>query len=364
MDSSDTNKQSIRQLLQTIEGVEAVERLHHTDRSNQWLLVVQKDKIQNLTAYMQHNLGLLYKSRVTAVPKLITYNIDTGETAYRLLLKETNYGKIGTYAEVLTKRFPTVPAQGNRPTRPTQEQHEKHNKSDQSERAFHSNRRSSQNTDQRATKKVQHTRISHSNTTQHLLSNTEERGNIIRRHMETDTDTHHMTQSIADERDFPPLETTNDKMETNQTIDNLEQTLTKKLFQIEKTNTEWMQKMEQQMEERLDSILDTKLLTMSQVVADAVTKKLMKVIKEKIGGSENKHSVLENKNNHRITQDSPMKGDQDTPDSNVTKDRKTIEIQKDRTIDTSNTIQQGQPPSTKNDSPHDYLPHESMHSAR
>ena len=103
--TTNEDKNSIRNVLMKCTGIIAVERTYHTEKRGQWLLVIKQNQYQVVTQYINKNIEQLYKKRNDKTNKLITYTLDTNKTAYRLKLTPTYTGKVGTYAEVLKRRF-------------------------------------------------------------------------------------------------------------------------------------------------------------------------------------------------------------------------------------------------------------------
>ena len=105
LSKTDKEPESIKELLLQCEGILAVERTFHTETKGQWLLVIQKNKTQTVTNYINSNIEKIYRKKREKKTRLITYKSDATSKAYRLQIVPTYTGKVGTYAEVLKKRF-------------------------------------------------------------------------------------------------------------------------------------------------------------------------------------------------------------------------------------------------------------------
>ncbi len=98
--------ESIRTMLLQCEGVSAVEPTYQTDSRGQWNIVVDKNSVRHLSDYIQKNLSSLYVNRKGQKSKLIESKQETQNPSYKLILVDQADSKVGSYAEVLKRRFP------------------------------------------------------------------------------------------------------------------------------------------------------------------------------------------------------------------------------------------------------------------
>ena len=99
-------KGSIQQLLLSCDGVFAVEPTFQTEQRGSWILVVSKDKIREVTKFIEINLAQIYARKQLSC-KLMSMTQNTKNVGYKLLTVEKTTNKVGTYAEVLRRRYPT-----------------------------------------------------------------------------------------------------------------------------------------------------------------------------------------------------------------------------------------------------------------
>ncbi len=115
-------KEPIQNMLMQCEGVSAVEPTYQTDRRGQWNIVVDKSMVTDLSEYVQNNLSQIYSNRTGKKSKLLITNMQEKQNpSYKLILVDTVESKVGSYAEVLKRRFPqqqvvnTPPSNQHRP---------------------------------------------------------------------------------------------------------------------------------------------------------------------------------------------------------------------------------------------------------
>ena len=303
MEATDKTSESIRKLLMKMDGVEAVEKMYHTDYSRQWLLIIEKEKIHKLVTQVQQNLPQLYNRRITKNPKLITYKLDTGITGYRLMETEGNNGKIGSYAEVLKRRFPTV----------------EENTGTLSNTRIQVSRKDGSPTQKAVTeemnKQVGATSGGHSTNIRHQRDGTAEQEKVLQRNergqindREEDNSGDETQPSNTDREDV-----TNNIQEKIQT---LERGFNDRLVELEQSNKRLLENIDARIEKQVERALDKKADQISNTIAAMVTRRLMKAItgintvhKQKQIQANNQ--VIEN----RITQESPLKTRNDDLDT-------------------------------------------------
>ena len=126
MDWQQQDTHTIRETLSKAPGVWNIEATHQTDFRGQWMLVVNKDQIQQLTDFVTQNTEKIYKNKKGQQPKLFTHQYDKQTTGYKLAMTENNRSTVGTYAEVLTRRF--APTEKSKMTRSVEAQRAAHQK--------------------------------------------------------------------------------------------------------------------------------------------------------------------------------------------------------------------------------------------
>ena len=109
MDHTEENQPTIRELLINANGVHTIEQTYQTIRKGQWLLVVDKEKVQSLAQYIKQNAVKIYRNKKGTLPKLVTHQVDKGLHGYKMQMTDSVMHTVGTYAEVLTRRFSSIP---------------------------------------------------------------------------------------------------------------------------------------------------------------------------------------------------------------------------------------------------------------
>jgi len=99
--------ETIKDILLKGPGVKALEKTHQTQYKGQWLVVVRKDSVSSLMKYITKNLPSIYKNKLGQQPKLITYQTEQQSVGHKLVMMETHMRKVGTYADILMRRFKT-----------------------------------------------------------------------------------------------------------------------------------------------------------------------------------------------------------------------------------------------------------------
>ena len=284
---------TIQDILMRCQGVMGIEPIYQTDRRGQWNILVQKDKVSQLSNFVKENLSLIYSNRKDKIPKLIERNNDPKE-GYKLILVDKSLSKVGTYAEVLTRRFPSRASGSERDT-------PKHNMEKPTE--THNNEKSLAATNQKEGNKTPNTErnVSQGATTSiaSLLKDT--KTNSVLKVFENNFTTR-MEKSIKErveesihgiKNQIKALEqnlranvtvedtehiqkTFHKKVEQNNieihnTIKGVEQTFSSGLSNLENITRNLKTELENQVDTKIDKIVDSKLRAASQLIADTVT---------------------------------------------------------------------------------------------
>ncbi len=101
----EVRKNTLKDYLLDIPGVLAVERTFYTNSRGQWLLVIDQKQSENVKQYFEEQLTIIYRAKRDCKIRLLTYQVPNSNKAYRLQILQDVIGKVGSYAEALTKRF-------------------------------------------------------------------------------------------------------------------------------------------------------------------------------------------------------------------------------------------------------------------
>lgn len=110
------------------QGVWAVEPTHMTEKQSNWLIVVYKASIQQFSDHIKSNLATIYKHRSGKISKVVCDGQSQASQGYKILLVDKLVSKVGTYAEVLKRRF--HPAGSQRNYQDSIKQRDVHNRTD------------------------------------------------------------------------------------------------------------------------------------------------------------------------------------------------------------------------------------------
>ncbi len=96
---------TLKEFLLEALGVLAVERTFFTTNRGQWLLVIKRNYTAKVRAFFEAQLSAIYNSKRDCKVRLLTYQEQKSNSAYRLQVIQDCLGKVSSYAEVLTRRF-------------------------------------------------------------------------------------------------------------------------------------------------------------------------------------------------------------------------------------------------------------------
>ena len=228
---------------------------------------------------------------------------------------------VGTYAEVLTRRFTTRQNPADQP-KASNLQHEKRRTQNQTQSDVNTapfSQTTPNTTEGSPIKQNTNVNISRHNEWQQKSSGGVTMGeqrntvtkDINKQHTKTDTQ---LSQRVGMNGTYNSKETPIDKVDLTwqQKLKDLESKLDRQTIEISESNRTSFLALEQKMADRIDQVLESKMLDISLVVADMVTKRLTKAMGRIVKGSHKTESSLEKPSpNTFITQDSPPT--KDTP---------------------------------------------------
>ena len=97
--------ESIHSLTSQCDGVKAVEPTYKTQYTGQWMLIVDKTKLEEVKKHITDNLQKIYQQRRWMTNMVAKYTQLPTTNGLKLILIEKWENSVGSYAEALTKRF-------------------------------------------------------------------------------------------------------------------------------------------------------------------------------------------------------------------------------------------------------------------
>ena len=284
MHTMEHQSKSTKRLLLEAEGVWAIEQTYQTTYNGQWLLVVDKDKVQRLTDYITKNLQSIYRNKRGKTPKLVTYQVDRETYGYKLLLVDTITGKVGTYAEALKKRFPHLTQTGQIETQrhlpPSSQEKTKagavhfrvaNKASVTKEHIAHSDQAPKGKT---IAEQIRRTNYQEDRKVSSLLRST---NNASVRKLQERTSTPGVSKAIQMNTDTKQTDITE---LFKQKMDKFDQEWQAKIKELDTKNAQLMTKVNTTIEKRIDKMLDTKIKEISRTVSNSVTYRMVSAMKK------------------------------------------------------------------------------------
>ena len=94
------------ELLMGCTGVQSIEQTHLTASRGQWIAVVNRQNVSDLTEYIQENLCQIYNTKHGKQQWIVTHQTnETHGTINEIQIIDSNKNRLNTYAEVLRRRF-------------------------------------------------------------------------------------------------------------------------------------------------------------------------------------------------------------------------------------------------------------------
>lgn len=286
MDTSKDGGQTTREILSQGPGVRGIESTYQTDHRGQWVLVVATNEVQSLQGYLKKNTQTIYSNRQSKQMRLIRHSIDNHTNGYRVVLLDSFLGSVGTYAEALTRRF-----------------HPTSTHSDVSSTRTEAPRANSKETQHYSSISISHDVAS---TTRDAFPSLQEAHNVdisdgpkpgrvtrtqarlenqnvpspqklpVQSHKKTDTN---VSSQCQDKHSYhTDTSTMVAELKWANTFAKMEQNLEKKLNTMDENTTLQMSALEKRIEENIEQIMETKMMDISVLIANMVTKRLMKAM--------------------------------------------------------------------------------------
>jgi len=348
---------TIQEIILDGNGVQAVEATFQTDRRGMWIVVVDKEKVDLLPAHLKQYMDRIYKSKSSIPSRLFTHQ-GGQNTKASFQIGSTMKSKVQTYADALRQRFgdkkplaPTTQEPASIPRGSTEDTDtdgssvEDINEIDLESCAKQEEMSppNTQNTQKRIkgmpkadawkSRSVDNTL---KNTTYKISEQVEARkpgdkGALGREQMGVITD---MCKSVTDK------------------LEQAEQKLQQQMNALETRQQKALDGFESKLDGKIDHILRKELKTISLLMAETVTTKMMNLLKKRLPKTATEEENTEDKRENVTSQASDRDLEQlDKPDINKT-DEISLELQSDTMMMAITEIEQQQQHSSY-DSPHD-----------
>ena len=274
MNSSDNNKDTIRDILLQGPGIFSVERTYQTEQKGQWILVIQQESVQLVVDYIKQHSTRIYKHKKDQETKLLVHQTVQGGKGYKLSKTEKVVNTVSTYAEVLTRRFRQNDSKMLRYMQSKRDQVTKVGLTG-SDHAKHETTKLTGNKSTYIAAKDNLKR-------QQSYPKSEESQSMVERKLEgSNSEQRKPTTQINNTQDGI-YGTACDKGQSvqnwNQQLNRVESEIAAKFNQWEENNQTLFQEMEQKMADNIDKLLEKRLADVSIVVANMVTKRLTKMM--------------------------------------------------------------------------------------
>ena len=294
MKTANSSDGTIEEILLRGPGVNAVEPTYQTSFRGQWQLVITPDRATQLIDYIKLKLPSIYKNKRGQQAKLVTHQKDTNNGSYKIAIVGKTISRVGTYAEVLTRRFtlPNQSAQRTEVSMKTARSHLTQNQSRTQPPTVANTPTSSQGVHS-VPEMVHQANLPQTSLDHDDFMDTQIIGDDDDKQQIDTTTWSHAPEHQQDIEDTP-IETYEQKFDEQKISDSrwhtklleIENKLTTHETNLESTNTHMLSQIEDKLDERIEKIMESKLLDLSLAVADIVTKRLTKAMGKIVKGAQ------------------------------------------------------------------------------
>ena len=285
---STTSQKAIQEILLECDGIKTIEPTYQTDSRGHWILVIEKEKIQQVKDFITANLERIYRRRKDkTLSKIIPYNNTNTKmpTGYRLILVERWESTVGTYAEALKNRFPnTAVGKHSKTNGALNEQNPNYIQDQVKDKMVLQGRQASKivKQSQKRSQKSYSEIVKENNTTVDNINN-----DVMSVQLEEEIHDSNEPERAANnyerEREIGDTVQVGIKIDDLQTkVDNMEKTFYEKIKELEKANTKLVNDLGTTIEERVDKTMDSKIGEVMTMVANTLTDKMVKMMEQKM----------------------------------------------------------------------------------
>ena len=282
MEAAKDGGKSTRELLAQGPGVQGIEPTYQTDHRGQWVLVVNAQAVQSLQAYIQKHIQAIYRNRQTKQLRLIRHSTDNHVQGYRVILLDSFSGSVGTYAEALTRRFSPSPTLANGSSLKTAAHRSssvgtQHQSSTGTSHGLDDTRRDEFPPLWEAPKSQMAYTTSLTGLNQTQVPTTHTRGTSVPKGIAhvNDEDSEVLSQCQVTPSSPTDTGTMGDKLRWEQNFAKMEKNLENKLNTMDMNTTLQMSALEKRIEKNVETIMETKMMDISVLIANMVTRRLM-----------------------------------------------------------------------------------------
>ena len=290
MEHKGEDGQTGKQRLDAGPGVCRVEQTYLTASKGQWVIVATVRDIQGLLRYITDSLHLFYRHSTSVQPKLVTISTESNQPTYKLALINKSLSRVGTYAEVLRRRF--VPGPNDSTVLPVTEVNTQSDNTQSDTPAAGTVQSSKPSDDER--KPLRNPINFPPLPSKPTPSETNARFNDTQDNDSTLVHDDNIGIDLTDA--FSHTENSEMDIESIQT----------QLKDLKKETEKMIEAVEDSIEKTIDAILDKKLKTVSIVVANAVTKRIMQAMDRKLSQAKLVDQPYSDSPTMQVTQQSPV----------------------------------------------------------
>ena len=307
MEKKKDNQSTIREILSNATGVHQIEKTHQTIRRGQWVLVVERDRAKLLAQYIRNHVSQIYCNKQGTQPKLVTHQIENSIQGYRLQRTDSIGNTVGTYAEVLTRRFTASKNKQVHLGRTDKVSKDSHTDTYKETTHTETNKQTSRQFD--SADELEHngfpltdTPEQHNSTLKRSVATGEQLQGSYSQDSGLPVEAYRNHSFTRDKKQSDTNQETIHQWQNN--IETVEKTLQDKIERLASNNQKMLQELEKRIEEKVDSILETKIDDMSIVVGDRVTNRVLKAM-GKMFKRRREVKEPEAPEKNTVTQDSP-----------------------------------------------------------
>ncbi len=286
-ESGNGDGRTTQEILSQCKGVQSIEETYLTEKAGNWMVVITKDSLGDFSRHITHNIAMLYKNRKGTTPKMVATRNNKEGPSYKLLLVDKMVRGVGTYAEVLKRRFQVTNIDSNESTK----SHYTESGNTNTQQPVPELNNKEEQTDDRKTgvskyfpEGMNGTYPKNDSTVQ-TADTTNRRPNSTVMGEGSDSNSSVQAQGIEQIRDANHSDTnlalehtTRNTMDIHNRLTTIENNFMTQIQEIQIKNQKVIGELENQFEKRIEDIIGSKMKIASNMVADTVTSRMMKIM--------------------------------------------------------------------------------------
>ncbi len=257
-------------------------------------MVIQSNKAHQVTDYISKNLANIYHNKKVQHSSVVTHQQEYKTRSYKLALVENITSKVGTYAEILTRRFTPNNSHGDESEKLPEEKNTHYGDNFTGQQtptkgncvtpvkaaAGSTSQASRGNCNQ---SNIERTKVKKATVPNGAQNNTPM--DITPEDITNETDGDIEISQSEIEYESNEEDTTGKQLAWVEKLMELEHKVTSQQTEMNKRNSEWLTSLEDKLEAKIERIMESKMLEMSMAVADIVTHRLSKAMGKIVKGS-------------------------------------------------------------------------------